>query len=99
MQYDVQHFTDDKQAKQLAQGHKDSEQRCLNLNSGSLLPKSGITAIVTEGFSGARWALSKSAELFGVIQNKPGYIRVTSQFLATEQCQTTPCVLDLGTAE
>lgn len=47
MYYNVQYFTDGKQAKQLAQGHEDSEGRSLDLNPASLSPESGITAMAT----------------------------------------------------
>ena len=44
MYYNIQHFTDGKQTKQLAQGHKDSEEESLDLNPGRLSPESGIIA-------------------------------------------------------
>ena len=47
MYYNIQHFTDGKQAKQLAQGHKDSEEESLDLNPGLLSPESGIIATAT----------------------------------------------------
>lgn len=45
--YNVEHLTDEEQAKQLAQGHKGGEERSLDLNPGSLSPESGITAMPT----------------------------------------------------
>lgn len=74
MRYVIQCFTVYRweAGKAIVQGYKDSEQRSLDLNPGSLSPESGIVAMVTKGFLVARWTLSKSQEPFRVIQYKPG---------------------------